>query len=337
MRVLTSSDLARVLTFPRCIEAVRAAMIATSARDCALPLRQFMPVPRRAGKLGLMPGWLGGDADCFGVKIVSKYERAPGDPHGSHVGAVLLFNADTGLPLALLEGGTLTALRTAAMTAVATDALARADARRLLIVGTGEEAWYHARALPQVRAFDTLEVWGRDATRAAALAARVEQWLATPEAGLAQRPRVSVATDLERACAAADVLCTVTSAKSPFLPGAWLRPGQHVNLVGSAIATTAEVDAEAVERTRFFVDYREAALAAAGELLGAIRDGRVTEAHIAGEIGAVLAGSVPGRRSAEEITLYKSLGVTTQDLAAGLCALREAERAGIGSELALDR
>ena len=176
MRVLTSQDLERVLSFPVCIEEMRRAMIATSARQCALPLRQFMPVPNRAGKLGLMPGYIGGDDECFGVKIVSKFERAAGDPHGSHVGAVLLFDAATGLLRAMLEGGTLTAIRTASMTALATATLARADARRLLIVGAGEEAWYHGRALLHARPFDDVEIWARDPARAAALATRLRDW-----------------------------------------------------------------------------------------------------------------------------------------------------------------
>lgn len=340
MRVLSRSDLERVLGFDLCIAEMRRAMIATSARRCVLPLRQFMAIPDRPGKLGLMPGYLGGqggggrggegggEGECFGVKIVSKFERPPGDPHGSHVGAVLLFNADSGLPLALLEGGTLTAIRTASMTALATDALARADARRLLIVGTGEEAWYHARALPHVRSFTEIMIWGRDQDRAQALVRRLA---GTSTASF------SVATDLAVACAAADVICTVTSAKAPFLRGEWLRTGVHVNLVGSAIATTAEVDSMAVARGRFFVDYREAALAAAGELLTAIRAGVVTEDHIEAEIGDVLSGSRPGRRGTDDITIYKSLGVTTQDLAAGWRAWREAEQAGIGAILDLQR
>ena len=132
------------------------------------------------------------------------------------------------------------------------------------------------------------------------------------------------------------MICTVTSAKEPILHGDWLPEGVHLNLVGSAIATTAEVDGTAVQRGRFFVDYREAALAAAGELLAAIRAGLVTEAHIEAEIGQVLAGANPGRRDAREITIYKSLGVTTQDLAAGWCAWREAEAAGIGGTLDLN-
>ncbi len=327
MLVLTRSDLEQVLPFEVCIDEMRTAMIATSERRCVLPIRQFMPVPGRPGKLGLMPGYIGGESECFGVKIVSKYERAPGDPHGSHVGAVLLLDAATGLPIALMEGGTLTAIRTASMTALATDVLARPDARRLAMLGTGEEAWYHVRALRHVRPFDDIAIWGRSPAKAQALVDRLAA------AGIAAR----VVEDAAEALAGADVACTVTSAKEPFVRGAWLRPGLHLNLVGSAIPTTAEVDDATVARGRFFVDYIEAARAAAGELLSAIRNGVVGEDHVAGEIGEVLIGRVAGRRAAAEITIYKSLGVTTQDLAAGHRAWREACARGIGQPLELDR
>lgn len=328
LRLLTRSDIEKLLGYRQCIDEMRAAMIATSQRDCLLPLRQFMPVPGRAGKLGLMPGYLGGNNECFGVKVVSKFERLADDPHGSHVGAVLLFAADTGLPLALLEGGALTAIRTASMTAAATDALARADAQHLLIVGAGEEAWHHARALMCIRSFESVSVWARNAARASRLVARLAATAAPP--GAFGSPRWCIAEDLAVACAAADVICTVTSAKTPVVRGDWCRPGQHVNLVGSAIPTTAEVDDTVVSRSRFFVDYRDAAFAAAGELLGAISRGVVTEAHVRGEIGQVFAGTVPGRLHAEDITVYKSLGVTTQDLAASMRVFHEAERANLG-------
>jgi ornithine cyclodeaminase len=335
VRVFTRTDIESLLGYPACIDEMQRAMIATSQRNCVLPLRQFMPVPGRPGKLGLMPGYLGGDDECFGVKIVSKFERPPGDPHGSHVGAVMLFAAATGLPLALIEGGTLTAIRTAAMTAAATDALARADARHLLVVGAGEEAWHHARALRCVRPFETVTVWARNRERAAQLVAR----LADDAVGTSTDPGPSwqVADDLPAAFALADVVCTVTSAKAPIVRGEWCRPGQHLNLVGSAIPTTAEVDDATVARGRFFVDYIDAARAAAGELLSAIRNGVVREDHVAGEIGEVLLGRVPGRRAADEITIYKSLGVTTQDLAAGHRAWREARARGLGQSLELDR
>jgi ornithine cyclodeaminase/alanine dehydrogenase-like protein (mu-crystallin family) len=329
LRLLARSDIERLLGYRQCIDEMRAAMITTSQRDCSLPLRQFMPVPRRSGKLGLMPGYLGGGEDCFGVKIVSKFERPADDPHGSHVGAVLLFAADTGLPLALLEGGTLTAIRTASMTAAATDALAGVEARHLLIVGAGEEAWHHARALLCVRPFETVSIWARNPDRAARLIDRLTA-VSLPSGAL-NTPRWCVTDDLADSVAAAEVICTVTSAKEPFIRGEWLRSGQHINLVGSAIPTTAEVDDLVVSRSRFFVDYREAAFAAAGELLGAMSRGVVTAAHVCGEIGEVFAGSLTGRGHVDDITVYKSLGVTTQDLAAAMRVWREAERENIGS------
>ncbi len=327
MRVLTRSNLEILLPFELCIELMREAMISTSERNCVLPLRQSMTIPERAGKLVLMPGYLGGEGKCFGVKIVSKFERASGDTHGSHVGAVLLFNAETGLPLALLEGGTLTAIRTASMTALATQTLASADARHLLIIGTGEEAWYHARAVLKVRPFQQLTIWGRERTHAEALALRVQAVTDVP---------VSVSSDLAATVPLADVICTVTSAKEPILKGNWLTAGTHINLVGSAIASTAEVDDIAVVRSRFFVDYREAALAQAGELITSLHNGVVTEAHILAEIGEILAHKKIGRQSPADITLYKSLGVTTQDLAAAHFAWRSAVEQGLGEDLDLN-
>jgi ornithine cyclodeaminase/alanine dehydrogenase-like protein (mu-crystallin family) len=325
MRILTASDDARLLPHSRCIPAMREVMQLTSERGVVLPLRQFMNVPGTAGKLGLMPGYIARPA-AFGVKIVSKFPRPPGAAHGSHVGAVLLFDAAEGLPLALLDGGMLTAIRTASTTAMATDALARPDARTLLLVGCGEEAEHHLAALREVRAFEQVSAWGRDAGRAGAFAARMSR--------LHGRPVEAVA-DLAAAVAGADVICTVTSAATPILHGKWLRPGQHVNLVGSAIATTAEADSEVVKRSMFFVDYREAALAAAGELLEAIRGGVVTDAHLLGEIGDVVAGRLPGRESPDDITLYKSLGVTSQDLAAAQIVYAAALEQGVGLDVEL--
>jgi len=325
MRILTGSDIARLLPYSRCIGAMREVMRLTSERQVVLPLRQFMNVPGTAGKLGLMPGYLAQPA-AFGVKVVSKFPRPPGSHHGSHVGVVLLFDAQEGLPLALLDGGMLTAIRTASTTAMATDTLARADARSLLLIGCGEEAEHHLAALREVRAFERLQVWGRDGGRAAAFATRMSQ---------RHGRRVEAVSSLEAAVPAADVICTVTSAATPILRGQWLVPGQHVNLVGSAIATTAEADGEVVRRSRFFVDYRDAAMAAAGELLEAMRSGIVDASHVRGEIGEVLLGRVPGREAPGDITLYKSLGVTSQDLAAAHLVHAAALEQGVGLDVEL--
>ncbi|MFZ4747726.1 MAG: ornithine cyclodeaminase family protein [Sphingomonas sp.] len=319
MIVLTASDVERLLPMRGAIGLMRDAMQQVSAGDAVLPLRQFMPVPGGTGKLAVMPGYVAEPAS-FGVKIVSKFPRTPGDRHGTHVGAVMIFGANDGLPLALIDGATLTAIRTAATSAMATDVLARADAATLLVLGCGEQAHRHIDALRQVRKFARVSIWGRDLARAAVLA---------------QAVGAEVATALDAAVSEADVICTTTSATTPILRGAALRAGTHINLVGSAVATSAEADSDIVRRSRFFVDARPAALAAAGELLDAIAAGVVGESHIAGEIGEILLGRVAGRQSADETTVYKSLGVTAQDLVAAHAVWRAAVASGAGTEIDL--
>lgn len=321
MRIISQSEVERLLPVGACVEVMRDAMVATSRRDVTLPIRQFLPIPDRPGKLALMPGTLG-DPECFGIKLVCKYDRPHGDPLGTHVGMVLLFDSEKGIPLAMVEGSSLTAIRTSAASALATDLLARQDATRLAVLGNGEQAMRHIAAMQAVRPIDSIVVWGRDAERANVFARRA-----------AEDNSVTVTTALTPAEAVdgADIICTTTSAKSPILAGDDLQPGQHLNLVGSAIPTTAEVDAEAVRRARFFVDYRDAAMAAAGELLRAIESGLVDETHITGEIGEVCDGSVDGRQSDGQITIYKSLGVSSQDLAAAHAVWVAAELEDAGS------
>lgn len=315
MRIITQSQVERLLPVDACVDVMRDAMMATSRRDVTLPIRQFMPVPNARGKLALMPGTLG-DPACFGIKLVCKYDRPHGDPLGTHVGMVMLFDSEKGIPLAMIEGSSLTAIRTSAASALATDILAREDSTRLAIIGNGEQAMRHVHAMRAVRNIDHITVWGRDADRAGEFAkAVVDKTDITTEA----------ADSATAAVAEADIICTTTSAKQPILSGADLKAGQHINLVGSAIPTTAEVDDEAVLKSRFYVDYRDAAMAAAGELLGAIERGIVTESHIVGEIGDVIDGNAPARGSDDEITCYKSLGVSSQDLAAAHAAWAKAE------------
>jgi ornithine cyclodeaminase len=313
---------------------MREAMMAVSRGDVSLPIRQFMPVPGASGKLALMPGSLGtagkGAAASFGIKLVCKYDRPPidgkPDPLGTHVGMVLLFDSAKGVPLALVEGSSLTAIRTSAASALATDMLARKDATRLAIIGNGEQAMRHIAAMQQVRAIEHVTVWGRDPERAAQFAA---------EASARCALRVEPAASAAEAVADADIICTTTSAAEPVLHGVDLKPGQHLNLVGSAIPTTAEVDHEAVRCSRFYVDYRPAAMAAAGELLKAIAAGMVDEGHIVAEIGEVAADPTRGRTSPAEITSYKSLGVAAQDLAAAHAIWSAALAEGSGHEVDL--
>jgi len=330
MLIISQSEVERLLPVSTCVEVMRDAMQAVSRGDTTLPIRQFMPVPGATGKMAIMPGTLGdasvSDDATFGIKLVCKYDRPHGDPLGTHVGMVLLFDSLKGIPLAMVEGSSLTAIRTSAASALATDLLARKDAKRLTVIGNGEQAMRHVHAMLAVRPVDHITVWGRDPGRTQSFTDEIAQ-----ATGLtvvrAQTPADAVAH--------ADIICTTTSAKAPVLAGDALQPGQHINLVGSAIPTTAEVDHEAVRRSRYYVDYRPAAMAAAGELLKAIEAGVVSEDHIVGEIGAVAAGEAPARGSDAEITCYKSLGVSAQDLAAALAVWRAATHTGAGQEVDL--
>ena len=326
MRILNREAVAESLSHADCIDAVEAAMRAVSRGDTIMPLRRYMDIPGHGGKFTLMPGYLG-EPCTFGVKIVSKYPRSPDSPYGSHVGAVMIFDSDEGIPLALLDGSELTAIRTAAASALATRILARADAATLAILGSGTQAQHHVQALTCVRPITEVRVWGRTDAHARRLVRR----LALPASVSAR-----VCDSARQAVDGADIVCTTTSAAEPVLEGRWLAPGCHVNLVGAAIASSAEADVDVVTRSRFFVDYRASAMDQAGELLTAIRDGVVSEAHIAGEIGDVLAGRVAGRSDDGEITVYKSLGVAAQDLAAAYAAFRHAESRKIGVDLTWD-
>ena len=327
MRILNREAVAEALSHAECIEAVEAAMRAVSRGDTIMPLRRYMDIPRQGGKFTLMPGYLG-EPCTFGVKIVSKYPRAPDSPYGSHVGAVMIFDSGQGIPLALLDGSELTAIRTAAASALATRILARADAATLAILGTGTQAQHHVRALTCVRPITEVRVWGRTCAHAR----RLVQRLALP-ASVSARACDSAREAVE----GADIVCTTTSAAEPVLErqvaGARLprQPGRS-----AAIASSAEADIDVVTRSRFFVDYRASAMDQAGELLAAIKNGVVSESHIAGEIGDVLAGRVAGRSDDEEITVYKSLGVAAQDLAAAYAAFRNAESRKIGVDLTWD-
>ncbi len=326
MLVLNKSQTAQALTHAACIPLIKSAMKAVSKRDVVMPLRQYLHIPGSAGKMTAMTGYVGGKLGSFGLKIVSKFPRNHNSPHGTHVGMVIIFDSENGLPVGMLHGGELTAIRTSAASALATDLLAKPDASRLLIVGAGEEARHHMQAIGEVRKLSKVSVWARDPDRAEEFAAK--------NAALV-KDTIEVSLDLPTAVGDADIICTVTSAKEPFLKAEWLKAGTHINLVGAAIKDAAEADWQTVCAGPFYTDYIPSAMDQAGELLAAIAGGSFSEEQIAGEIGQVLLGERPGRQSTEEITIYKSLGVSAQDLAAGLGALNNAQTLGLGQHIDL--
>ncbi|MDO8913685.1 MAG: ornithine cyclodeaminase family protein [Phenylobacterium sp.] len=304
MRLIDEDEVRERLTYEVCIPIVRAAMIALSSGETRQHLRSIIPLAE--GRMfGIMPGALGERA-VFGAKLISIFPAnfAQGKP--SHQGVVILFDPETGAPVCVAHAGEVTAIRTAAASAVATDALARPEATRLAILGYGEQAQTHLRALRHVRPISHVTVWGRSPDRGGAFAARM-----AAETGLP----VVAADDVQSAVAQADIICTVSGADEPILKGAWVRPGTHLNLVGSSRAGPAEVDDDLVAASRFIADSREGVLAQGAEFLRAKASGRVGDDHVVGEIGQVLSGAIPGRQSADQITAYKSLGHIVQDLA----------------------
>ena len=325
MRVLARRALEHALPMPRCIEAMDQAMRAASAGETDVPLRSHLPIRGTRGKLVVMPGSAPG-LGVFGLKIVSKYPRAHGSAVGTHVGMVIVFDTDEGLAQAMLEGGTLTEIRTAAASALATRELAREEASVLAILGTGAQAERHALAIPVVRPIHELRLWGRTPANAQALAARLAPKMSA---------KITVCGSAEAAVRGADIVCTTTSSTTPVLQGEWLSPGTHVNLVGAAVASSAEADSRCLQRARIYVDSRSAAEAEAGELRDALAAGQITTDAIIGEIGELLLGRIKGRLDSSDITLYKSLGMAAQDLAAATAALEGARSLGLGFDLDL--
>jgi len=314
MRFIDREEVARRLTYDVCIPLVRDAMIALSRGETRQLLRSIIPLSE--GRLfGVMPGALGAEAP-FGAKLISVFHKNFAIGRQSHQGLVVLFDPETGEAVCVVHAGEITAIRTAAASAVATDALARPDSRCLAILGYGEQAATHARAICKVRNLESIVVWVRSLERAREFARRMEAELAVP---------VGAAAGVEAAVSSADIVCTLTAAPEPILLGAWVRPGTHVNVVGSSYAGPAEVDNDLVVRSRFIADSRESVLRQGAEFLRAKAAGLIGDEHIVAEIGQVLAGDVEGRRSAEEITVYKSLGHVVQDLASAWALYSQAE------------
>ena len=320
IRVLRAADVQLLLPMAECIELMHRTMVAVSEGRVVLPLRSVMVMPGDLGMMGNMPGYLA-EPECFGVKLVSLIPRNRPPQHSSHLGLILLFEVEHGQPVALLDAAEITALRTAAVSGLATRLLARPDAGDLAILGAGEQASSHLAAMLVVRKLHRIRVWARDRDKASGFA-RAE--------GEKHGVAIEVADTPRDAVTHADIICTVTKAREPILLGDWIEPGAHLNVVGSSIATAAEIDTPAVVKSRFFVDYRSSTITEGGEYLRALRAGAILPEHIQAEIGQVANGSKAGRTSSQEVTLYKSLGIAPQDLACAHFVLQKARARGVG-------
>ncbi len=327
---LGPAEIEALLPVGECIEVMEDALRELARGEAVQPLRSVMwlagpagpaGLAGSAGLLGLMPGQVAGVA---GIKVITLFPGNRERGEETHLGAVLLFDTDLGKPLAYLDAAAITAIRTAAVSAVATRALARPAAGDLALLGAGVQARTHLAALRAVRDVRRVRVWSRRPESAQRFAAAESARHGLP---------VEAVSSAAAAVAGADLVCTVTAARQPVLAGEWLAPGAHVNAVGACTPAARELDSAAVAGARLFVDRRESALHESGDFLLPLREGAIAEDHIAGELGEVLLGRVAGRQAAAaatEITLFKSLGLAVEDLAAALHVYRRAQAQGRG-------
>lgn len=319
--VLSCADVERLLPMDRCIDLMAEAHRTTNAGGAVQPLRSVVWMPDRTGLLGLMPGFLA-EPRSMGLKVVTIFPGNHGTSYDSHQGVVMLFDTMHGFPIAIIDASSITAIRTAAASGAATRALAREDAGDLAILGAGVQARTHLDAMRAVRPVRRVRVWTRDRARAQRFAE-------------ASPMPVEIMPSARAAVEGADLICTVTAAREPILEGAWLRPGAHINAAGACFAAARELDTAAVVRSRLFIDRRESTLAESGDFLIPRAEGAIGDDHIIGEIGDVLLGRIAGRRSTDEVTLYKSLGIAIQDLAAAHYVYTRALETGTGVSVPL--
>jgi len=314
--VLNDADVRACMPMNDAVAWMVEALRTLSGGDAVQPLRSLMWLPDRTGLLGLMPGYLGSPS-ALGIKVVTVMPGNHSTPYDSHQGSVLLFEARYGQMISVLDATSITSIRTAAVSGAATDALALPAAGDLAILGSGAQAHAHLEAMRAVRPLRRIRIWGRDRAKAGRFAERERE---CARGG----PAIEVFERAEDAVRGADLICTTTASREPILEGRWIAPGAHVNAVGACFPTARELDTDAVRRSRIFVDRMESAMNEAGDLLIPIREGAIQADAIAGELGSVFAGQLPGRRAPDEITLFKSLGIAIEDMAS---ARRVYERA----------
>lgn len=326
--LLDESDVARCLDMASLIPLMRDTLARFSRRECVQPVRQSLRIRPANGFYGVMPAHVpgpNGDPGAFGLKSVSFF---PGnDSHGlpTHLATILLLDPNTGALIAMLDGRLITEMRTAAVSAVSVDLLARSGPTTLAILGSGVQARSHLDAIRHVRPLAHVRVWSRRFERA-------QQFVRATHSTVSCA--VSAVASVEEALRDADVVVTATSATDPIVSAPMLQPGMHLAVVGSSSPKMRELDSDAVVRCKLWVDSREAAQVEAGDILIPLREGRIDERHIIGELGDVVDGR-SGRNSADEITMFKSLGLAVEDIATAQLAARRAREQRIGREIAL--
>jgi ornithine cyclodeaminase len=321
--VLNQRDVTQLLTMDKCGGRKGAKQSAQARGEATLPLRTVFLIPD--GAFAVMPAALA-NPSTVGAKIITVLPKNHGTEIDSHQGAVLLFDTTNGSLLSVMDATSITTIRTAAVSGVATRALAKKDAKTLAILGAGVQGHSHLDAMFAVRKFEDVRIWSRNAKNAQTLAD-----IAHDKFGA----NASVSSTAKDAVSGADVICTTTSATEPVLLGEWLSLGAHVNAVGTSQPHARELDSAVVVRSKLYVDRRESALKEPGDIITPLKNGEITPDHIVGEIGEVLIGKAPGRANDSDITLFKSLGLAIEDLASAHFLYAEAVRTNTGVQVEL--
>jgi ornithine cyclodeaminase len=329
--VLSEAEVVASLPIGECIEAMAAVLAARARGEAQMPLRSVLRGEGSAGLLGLMPAYRGGAEPAYSLKAVCVFPANPRLGLDAHQGIVTLFDGTTGRPTAVLNGSAVTSIRTAAVTALATRLLAREDARTLAVIGAGVQAAAHLRAVPLVRNFEQIRVHSRTEQHARALVA------ATAIASRHSRPpALEVCASARDALDGADVVVTATNSATPVLERGWLATGAHVNAIGASFPSARELDVATIADAELFVDSRESAANEAGDYLLALAEAAIDgPEHIVAELGDVAAGLHGGRSGPQALTVFRSLGIAVEDLAAAELALAHARAAGAGTEVEL--
>ena len=317
--IVPHADVARLLPMAACIDLMADALGTLARGDALLPLRTVLRLPGGRNAFASMPAVLG---HSIGAKVITVFPGNEGTPYESHIGVVLYFDDTHGRLLAIIDASSVTAIRTAAVSGLATRLLARPDATDLAILGSGTQAMTHLDAMRCVRDIRSVRVWSRSADSGGRFAQQAQARLGVT---------VTVVASAEAAVRDAHIVCTTTASREPVLRGEWLAPGTHINAVGASLASARELDSDAVVRSRLYVDRRESAMAEAGDFLIPREEGVVASDHIVGELGDVVLGRVPGRAASSDITLFKSLGLAIEDIAAAKFIYERASASGTGT------
>lgn len=320
--VLDEHIVTQLLTPAACIEVMSEALMALANGEVHQPLRTGVRPPGAAGLFGLMPAYRSAPIPLFALKEVCVFPGNPARGLDTHLGAVLLHSGETGEVLGIFNAAAITAIRTAAVSALATRLLSRASSATLAIIGTGAQARAHLESIPLVRPIAAIRIAGRSQERAERF---VDQHRHVTSI------RIEASPSVEEAVRGADIVVTATSSREPILERDWVATGTHINAVGSSVATSRELDGSTVAACSLYVDRRESTINESGEYRSAIAEGAITPDHIVGEIGEVMTGKVRGRESDEEITLFKSLGLAIEDLASAAWLYERATALGVGS------